>query len=40
MVLRGDKIIDSIDQCINNEINQSMNFQNIAHKKRERCTLQ
>ena len=35
MVLRGDKIIDSIDQCINNEINQSMNFQNIVNKKRE-----
>ena len=34
MALRGDKIIDSIEQCINNEINQSLNFQNIVNKKR------
>ena len=34
MVQRGDKIIDSIDQCINSKINQSLNCQNIVNKKR------
>ena len=34
MVLRVDKIIDSIDQCINNAKNQTMDFQNIVNKKR------